>query len=422
MQNQWLEPAGLAKPGKTRRLRGMGPRLACEASVSWVFGDVCNWTDVFLQSTPGLLARYPDRLLTPCVIASTSFAIKHQMQTPNVGNTTNDNNTGSIEKHPKKAAENIVTRHPWQNRRMLRRNHWSPISSCLAGVGNYPTCPQYRAYCQRSQRRERPYWDAHVLLAITDRLSPWNTPLRLTATNSLQEMANTVEIDTSEGKHCSTPSNRRTTVPLPILSSAGEVGWQQPSGWTFGVAGIDSDFGKLRIWSDRTTLTDYAGEPEGTDVKSISMRYIITDSAHTIHETDIPDTHCKAQCVCALITCGSRTIFLTPRLLKKLRVSQGEVLITSLGMGGQIINHLRDGWRTSIVIRYMKHLARVTEPDVLLVLMQALNLVLWPLCFWARNSESIGTSADWLPYGPIMLRGYLRHLINTTFVRLDTAT
>jgi len=54
---------GLAKPGKTRRLTGMGQGLACRDVVGRVFGRFLNQTKSYLWSEPGPLPGYPDLLL-----------------------------------------------------------------------------------------------------------------------------------------------------------------------------------------------------------------------------------------------------------------------------------------------------------------------------------------------------------------------
>jgi len=64
MQNRILEATGLAKPGKTRGLMGTGPGLARQDSAGRVSGWFSNRTDLFLGAKPGLLAGYPDPLLT----------------------------------------------------------------------------------------------------------------------------------------------------------------------------------------------------------------------------------------------------------------------------------------------------------------------------------------------------------------------
>jgi len=55
---------GLAKPGETSGLTGIGPGLAHQESAGQVFGQYWNRTDRFLQFKSGPLAGYPDPLLT----------------------------------------------------------------------------------------------------------------------------------------------------------------------------------------------------------------------------------------------------------------------------------------------------------------------------------------------------------------------
>jgi len=54
---------GLAEPGKTRGLTGMGPGLAHQEAAGRVLGLFWNQTTPFLPSKPGPLAGYPDPLL-----------------------------------------------------------------------------------------------------------------------------------------------------------------------------------------------------------------------------------------------------------------------------------------------------------------------------------------------------------------------
>jgi len=93
------------------------------------------------------------------------------------------------------------------------------------------------------------------------------------------------------------------------------------------------------------------------------------------------------QCVRALIDCGATSIFIAPRLLKKLVISHEAAHITTLGLGGQIMQHAKDGRKTSITVQYMEHLAPVTEPEVLVVPKRAYDLVLRLPWFRGRNPE-----------------------------------
>jgi len=76
MQNRTLEPMGVAKPGKTCGLTGMGPGLARQDSAGQVSGWFWNRTDPVLQAQPGPLAGYPDLLLT-LVLSQASPATGH---------------------------------------------------------------------------------------------------------------------------------------------------------------------------------------------------------------------------------------------------------------------------------------------------------------------------------------------------------
>jgi hypothetical protein len=111
------------------------------------------------------------------------------------------------------------------------------------------------------------------------------------------------------------------------------------------------------------------------------------DSAHIIHEIQIRVKHGEMQCVRALINCGATSIFVAPRLLKILGISHEAAHITTLGLGGQIMQHAKNSRKTSITVQYMEHLAPVTEPEVLVVPMRAYDLVLGLPWFRARNPE-----------------------------------
>ena len=99
------------------------------------------------------------------------------------------------------------------------------------------------------------------------------------------------------------------------------------------------------------------------------------------------------QRVQALIDCGATSVFMAPRLLKRLGISHEAAHTTTLGLGGQIMQHAKDSRKTSITVQYMEHLAPVTEPEVLVVPMRAYDLVLRLPWFRARNPE-----IDWNLY------------------------
>jgi len=111
------------------------------------------------------------------------------------------------------------------------------------------------------------------------------------------------------------------------------------------------------------------------------------DSAHIIHEIQIRDEHGEMQHVPALIDCGATTIFMAPWLFKNLGISHEAAHITTLGLGGQSMQHAKDNRKMSISVQYMEHLAQVTEPEVLVVPMWPYDLVLRLPWFRGRNPE-----------------------------------
>jgi len=65
MQNWRLNPMGPAKPGETRRFTGTGPGLDIREAAGRVSAWFWTGTEQVLRYKPGLLAGYPDPLLTP---------------------------------------------------------------------------------------------------------------------------------------------------------------------------------------------------------------------------------------------------------------------------------------------------------------------------------------------------------------------
>jgi len=66
MQSCKLDPTGLARPGETGGLTGMGQGFNHQEAEGWVFGLFWNQTKPFFWSKPGPLASYLDPLLTLC--------------------------------------------------------------------------------------------------------------------------------------------------------------------------------------------------------------------------------------------------------------------------------------------------------------------------------------------------------------------
>jgi len=111
------------------------------------------------------------------------------------------------------------------------------------------------------------------------------------------------------------------------------------------------------------------------------------DSAHSIHEVQIRDRHGEMQRVRHLIDCGATSICTSPRLLRRLGLQHQVAHTTTLGLNGHVIEHANDSRKTTISVQYLKHLAPVTESEVLVVPVKAYDLVLGLPWFRARNPE-----------------------------------
>jgi hypothetical protein len=83
------------------------------------------------------------------------------------------------------------------------------------------------------------------------------------------------------------------------------------------------------------------------------------------------------QRVRALIDSGATSIFMTPRLLKRLGISHQAAHITTLGLNGGVMQHAKDSRKkTRISVQYLDYLAPVDKSDVLVVPTRAYDLVL----------------------------------------------
>jgi len=111
------------------------------------------------------------------------------------------------------------------------------------------------------------------------------------------------------------------------------------------------------------------------------------DSAHIIHEVQIRDRNGKMQRIRALIDCGATSIFMAPRLLKRLGISHEAAHITTLSLDGEVMHHAKDSRKIRITIQYLDYLAPVHQSDVLVVPMRAYDLVLGLPWFHKRNPD-----------------------------------
>jgi len=111
------------------------------------------------------------------------------------------------------------------------------------------------------------------------------------------------------------------------------------------------------------------------------------DTSHTVHELYVRDVHGDRQCIRALIDCGATSIFMAPRLLRRLGLPSEPAHITTLGLDSRVMMSVKDSRKTTILCQYIEHSAPVDEPDVLVVPMVAYDLVLGLPWFQSRNPE-----------------------------------
>jgi len=111
------------------------------------------------------------------------------------------------------------------------------------------------------------------------------------------------------------------------------------------------------------------------------------DTAHIVHEVEVRDAHGEMQRVRALIDCGATSIFMAPRLRRRLGIRDEPALTATVGLDGRVMVEAKDSWKATISVRYLDQLAPVDEPEVLIVPMRACDLVLGMLWLTARNPE-----------------------------------
>jgi len=81
------------------------------------------------------------------------------------------------------------------------------------------------------------------------------------------------EIVKSSANISSTPSEDKTAIPLPVSSVVVVVGLDGCSNGEVGGASTNGDCGSSSTLSDLTKIQSHPGQPEGKNVKSISMRH-----------------------------------------------------------------------------------------------------------------------------------------------------
>jgi len=163
----------------------------------------------------------------------------------------------------------------------------------------------------------------------------------------------------------------------------------------------DAELGieNLGAWALMATLDEF--KPHRVALKSrvipespravMSREYLCgttkPDTAHIVHEVKVRDAYGKMQRVRALIDRGATSIFMAPRLRRRLWIRDEPALTATVGLDGRLMVEAKDSWKTTIVVRYLDQLAPVDEPEVLIVPTRAYDLVLGMPWFTARNPE-----------------------------------
>jgi len=93
----------------------------------------------------------------------------------------------------------------------------------------------------------------------------------------------------------------------------------------------------------------------------VSSQYMCStsrpDTSHIIHEVLIRDGSGEMQRVQPLINRGATSIFMTPRLRKRLGLAAERTYVTTLGLNGQVKAHASDSQKTAFTVQYMEHLS-----------------------------------------------------------------
>src|SRR6188768_2497151 len=99
-------------------------------------------------------------------------------------------------------------------------------------------------------------------------------------------------------------------------------------------------------------------------------------SEHITLEINLKDSRGRWKTVRVLIDCGATSIFVSPRLVERLGLQTEPAKITTFSINGQVLANREDSRKVELTARYMPHRSPVTETDVLVVPIQAYDMVL----------------------------------------------
>jgi len=111
------------------------------------------------------------------------------------------------------------------------------------------------------------------------------------------------------------------------------------------------------------------------------------DLVHIVHEVLVRNIYGYMQRVEALINCGATSILISPSLVRKLELPHEPAFTSAQGLNGQVMMSAKESRKASLLVQYFEHLKPVDESEVLVVPMNAYDLVLGLPWFKARNPE-----------------------------------
>jgi hypothetical protein len=195
------------------------------------------------------------------------------------------------------------------------------------------------------------------------------------------------QIKRQKSVHNQQPKN---SWPLSASGPTGEVRRGGIGVREVGNADFDGYDGQHTTASDRFAVKGVNGEPKAL----MSSQYICgtsrLDTSHIVHDVLIRDGSGEMQRMRALIDCGATSLFMAPRLRKRLGLADEPAYVTTLGLDGQIMAHASESRKTTFTVQYMEQLSPVQESEVLVMPMRAYDLIFGLPWFQSRNPD-----VDW---------------------------
>jgi hypothetical protein len=114
------------------------------------------------------------------------------------------------------------------------------------------------------------------------------------------------------------------------------------------------------------------------------------DTSHIIHKVCIRDASGKMQRVRAVINRSVTSIFMAPRLRKRLGLADEPASLKTSGLTSHGMAHASESRNTTFMVQYMEHFSLLQETELLVVPIRAYELVLGLPWFQSRDPD-----VDW---------------------------